>query len=421
MTTWTQNKEVGVAGARATASVRIVAGIRLLWRDRRLITIVTAIATICGIVVSVSVPARYESSTKILPSPPSLLDRYSTIARPGADVVAGLAGLGQAGGAPNDRFVALLQSRVVADRIVDQFGLMHLFNARHRFEARMALAQHMSIQQDRKTGIITITYSDHDPNRAVAIAQAYVMQLEKFNAEMNTTGAHLEREFLEQRAQEVDKQLQDAAGQLSRFSTSSRILDTVEQPKGTIDEAMKLRAEITNAKAELNGLEQQYNPGNVKVRSSRARLFELTQEFKNATSGGDNGDDSLPSISSLPGLGAAYSELARRVKLLEAVQVQLSEELEMAKTQEVRELPAFRVMERAEIPEQRVWPRRTFIVMLSFMFGLFVGLASVIGKMKWNEMDDSSPFKALLLDVNRAISAKSILRSRMHGRPGSLR
>jgi uncharacterized protein involved in exopolysaccharide biosynthesis len=321
------------------------------------------------------------------------LDRYSTIVRPGADVVAGLAGLGQTGGAPNDRFVALLQSRVVADRIVDQFGLMHLFNARYRFEARVALAQHMSIQQDRKTGIITITYSDHDPSRAVAIAQAYVMQLEKFNAEMNTTGAHLERDFLEQRAQEVDKQLQDAAGQLSRFSTSSRILDTVEQPKGTIDEAMKLRAEITNVKAELNGLEQQYNPGNVKVRSSRARLFELTQEFKNATNGRDNG----------------------------AVQVQLSEELEMAKTQEVRELPAFRVMERAEIPEQRVWPRRTFIVMLSFMLGLFVGLASVIGKMKWNEMDDSNPFKALLFDVNRAIIARSIPRSRMRGRPGSLR
>ena len=101
--------------------------------------------------------------------------------------------------------------------------------------------------------------------------------------------------------------------------------------------------------------------------------------------------------------------------------MQLSEELEMAKTQEVRELPAFRVMERAEIPEQRVWPRRTFIVMLSFMLGLFVGLASVIGKMKWNEMDDSNPFKALLFDVNRAIIARSIPRSRMRGRPGSLR
>jgi uncharacterized protein involved in exopolysaccharide biosynthesis len=421
MTAWTHNKEVEVAGARATASVRVVAGIRLLWRERRLVTIVTAITTICGLVVSLSVPPRYESSTKILPSPPSLLDRYSTIARPGADVVAGLAGLGQTGGAPNDRFVALLQSRVVADRIVDQFGLMHLFNARYRFEARVALAQHMSIQQDRKTGIITITYSDRDPHRAVAIAQAYVMQLEKFNAEMNTTGAHLEREFLEQRALEVDKQLQDAAGQLSRFSTSSRILDTVEQPKGTIDEAMKLRAEITNVKAELNGLEQQYNPGNVKVRSSRARLFELTQELNNATNGRDNGADSLPSISSLPGLGATYSELARRVKLLEAVQMQLSEELEMAKTQEVRELPAFRVMEQAEVPEQRVWPRRTFIVMLSFILGLFVGLASVIGKMKWNEMDDSNPFKELLFDVNRAIFGKSIPPSRMHGRPGSLK
>jgi len=349
------------------------------------------------------------------------LDINSTIAQPGADAFAGLAGLGQLGSAPNDRFVALLQSRVVADRIIDQFGLMHLYNAHYLFEARTALAHHMSIQQDRKTGIITLTFSDRDPKRAVAIAQAYVMQLEKFNAEMNTTGAHLEREFLEQRAQEVDKQLQDAAGQLSRFSTSSRILDTVEQPKGTIDETIKLRDEITNVKAELRGLEEQYNADNVRIRSARARLSELTQDLSNATTGRGAGEDSLPSLSSLPGLGAAYSDLARHVKLLEAVQVRLSEKLEMAKTQEVRELPAFRVMEPAEIPEQRVWPRRTLIVILSFMLGLFVGWAFVIGKMKWTETDDRNPLKALLLDVNHGIIAKFTPRSRLHDRPGSLR
>jgi len=335
--------------------------------------------------------------------------------------VAGLAGLGQLGVSPNDRFVALLQSRVVADRIIDQFGLMQFYGARYRPEARMALANHMSIQQDRKTGIITVTVSDRDPKRAAAIAQAYVVQLEKFNAEMNITGAHLEREFLEQRAQEIDKQLQDASAQLSSFSTSSRILDTVEQPKGTIEESIRLRDEITNAKAELNGLEQQYSPENVQVRSAQARLSELNKEYANVTSGKANGDNSLPSISSLPGLGAAYSELARRVKVLEAVQVQLSEKLEMAKTQEVRELPAFRVMEPAEIPEQRVWPRRTLIVELSFMVGLFAGLAFVIGKMKWKEMDDSNPFKALLLDVKRGIIAKFAPRSHRHDRPESQR
>ena len=421
MTSLSNNCEADVAEPPATASSRLAAGLCLLWREGRLIAFVTALATICGIVVSLLTPPRYESSTKILPSPPSLLDINSTIAQPGADAFAGLAGLGQLGSAPNDRFVALLQSRVVADRIIDQFGLMHLYNAHYLFEARTALAHHMSIQQDRKTGIITLTFSDRDPKRAVAIAQAYVMQLEKFNAEMNTTGAHLEREFLEQRAQEVDKQLQDAAGQLSRFSTSSRILDTVEQPKGTIDETIKLRDEITNVKAELRGLEEQYNADNVRIRSARARLSELTQDLSNATTGRGAGEDSLPSLSSLPGLGAAYSDLARHVKLLEAVQVRLSEKLEMAKTQEVRELPAFRVMEPAEIPEQRVWPRRTLIVILSFMLGLFVGWAFVIGKMKWTETDDRNPLKALLLDVNHGIIAKFTPRSRLHDRPGSLR
>lgn len=420
MTALSENRETEVRGARPTASARLVAGIRLLWSERRLIAIVTIVATICGVIVSLLIPARYESSTKILPSPPSILDRNSVMAQPNVDAVAGLASLGQLGG-PNDRFVALLQSRVVADRIIDQFGLMRLYKAHYRFEARLALAHHTVIQQDRKSGIITVTFSDRDPNRAVGVAQAYITQLEKFNAEMNTTGAHLEREFLERRSQEVDKQIQDAAAQLSSFSTSSRILDTVEQPKGTVDEAIRLNEEITNIKAELNGLEQQYSPENVRIRSARARLAELTREYANSTSGKAKGDDSLPSISSLPGLGAAYSELARHVKLLEAVQVQLSQQLEMAKTQEVKELPAFRVMEPAETPEQRVWPRRALIVILSFMLGLFAGWAFVIGKVKWNEVSDSNPFKALLIDAKRGIFAKSAPRSPVRDQPGSLR
>jgi uncharacterized protein involved in exopolysaccharide biosynthesis len=91
--------------------------------------------------------------------------------------------------------------------------------------------------------------------------------------------------------------------------------------------------------------------------------------------------------------------LARQAKLLEAIQLYLTQKLELAKTEEIKQLPAFRVMEPAEIPEQRVWPRRTQMVLVSALFGLFVGVSFVLGRAKWRETDARHPIKALLLEI----------------------
>jgi hypothetical protein len=59
-------------------------------------------------------------------------------------------------------------------------------------------------------------------------------------------------------------------------------------------------------------------------------------------------------------------------------------------------------MEPAEIPELRVWPRRTQIVLVSAVMGILAGVFFVLGMAKWREMDPAHPIKALLLDFSPA-------------------
>jgi uncharacterized protein involved in exopolysaccharide biosynthesis len=288
----------------------------------------------------------------------------------------------------------LLQSRVVADRIINRFDLMKLYESRYRQEARKSLAEHTSIQQDRKTEVITITFKDRNPERAAQVAAAYVQELEKLNAEMNASGAHMERQFLEQRVKQIDQELQQSIANLSDFATKSKLLDPQNQPKSTVDEALKLETQIIAMKAELSGQEQTYQPEILK--EPRARLAELERHL--AQISGRSTDGTLPSIENIPKLGATFTNLERRAKLLEAVQLYLAQRLELAKTEEIKQLPAFSVLEPAEIPEQRVWPRRSLIVIASVFIGFLLSALYVIARSEWMTVDPSHPLKALLAD-----------------------
>jgi len=387
---------------------------RLLWRRRRFLAGVTLAAAVLSAVVSLLLPPKYESTTRLFPAPASSPGGdISRMLRPEASALAGLAGLNANPG--EGRFLALLHSRVLADRIIDGFGLMKLYGAKYRHEARTALALRTIITEDRKTGVITITVSDRNPKRAAELAGAYVKELEQLNAEMNTTGAHMEKVFLEARVNEVGEELHEAAERLSQFSTKYSIVDPQQQPKSTVEAALKLQGEVVAAEAELKGLEQIYTDDSVKVRASRARIAELRHQFDQLRGSqalaGLPADGSLPSIRNLPALGVTYGELYRRSKLLEVVQLALTQQLEVAKTEEVRQLPVFRVMDPPDIPEQRVFPRRTLMVLASSLGGLLLAIALVMGGDRWSKVSPDDPIKILIGDAQQRISASAVTRS----------
>lgn len=122
-------------------------------------------------------------------------------------------------------------------------------------------------------------------------------------------------------------------------------------------------------------------------------------------------NDSLPSIRNLPAIGVTYGELYRRSKLLEAVQLALTQQLEVAKTEEIRQLPVFRVMDPAEVPEQRVFPRRAAIVQASTLCGLLLGIALLLANDRWERISPDDPLKGLVVDAQQRISSGVIIRS----------
>jgi len=316
-------------------------------------------------------------------------------------------------------FVGILSSQTVQDRLIDRFDLRAVYGLKYRQDARKKLGENTSLDEERKSGIISVTVRDHDPKRAAAIAFAYVEELNKLVAELSTSSAHKERVFLEERLVTVKRDLDQASQDFSQFSSKNKTLDIKEEAKAMLQGAASLEGELIALESQLRGLQAIYMDNNVRVRSVQARIAELHHQLDNiggaapagtppvAPSTAPNPTQSqFPTIRNLPLLGVTYADLYRRVQIQEAVYEALTQQFELAKVQEAKEIPSVKVLDPATVPERRSYPPRLLIIAAGGLLGLMGVSTFIFGREHWTEIDSAEPGKALLTEMLQTMNAR---------------
>jgi uncharacterized protein involved in exopolysaccharide biosynthesis len=389
----------------------------LLWRERRLFWGVLWKTAVLSTVVVLLLPAHYEATVKIVPG------ENSTTAMGGLPGrLSNLSGSGAAGGisfaldatgllglkTPSAFYVDVLKSRSVQDRIIDGFNLRERYWKTGRwfprtyYQARKRLTGFTTIEEEKKSNVITVTVTDYEPQIAAQIANAYVQEVNRTAAGLNTGDAHRERVFLEGRLREARTELDRASLELSRYSSKNTIMDPQDQSRAMMDAAARVEGEIVAVEGELKGLQQIYSDDNVRVRTLRARLQTLRQKLlkmKGSHEPQSALEEEYPSMSTLPVLGYRYSELYRQARIQEAIYEFLTQQYESAKIQEAKELPSVRVMDPAVPPERKSGPIRSLIVAISIAAGMLLTFFWVLGRNSW---------EALPLDDSRRLLAAEI-------------
>jgi capsule polysaccharide export protein KpsE/RkpR len=393
-----------------------VAYLRLLWGHRRLLSRVTVYALLASTLIAFLIPARYESSARLMPpdnqSASGLATAFAAMSG-GAGGLGGIASDILGVKSTSDIFVAILSSRTVQDKLIQQFDLKKLYRDRRMEEARKDLADHTSLSVDRKSQIITVGVTDHDPKRAAAMGQAYVEELNRLVAELSTSSARRERIFLEERLQAVSKDLESAEKELSQFSSKNSAIDIKEQGRATVEAAATLQGQLIAAESELEGLRQIYTDNNVSVRSVRARIDELKHQLEKiggkgedvSEPSGQQQDTLYPSIRKLPLLGVTYADLYRTTRVQEGVFESLTKEYELAKVQELKEIPVVKVLDSPNIPDQKSFPPRTLIIFLGTALAVAMAMTWIFAKTSWEQTDSADPRKMFAQEVFTTMKA----------------
>jgi capsule polysaccharide export protein KpsE/RkpR len=428
---------------------------RLLWRYRSRLLRVGIIAFLVSLALVLLLPKQYTAGTSIMPPAQSntnalmlaALASHSSALGSMGSLASGLLG----GQSSTALFIDLLRSGTVTGHLIDRFNLQHVYHKKYRVDTAKRLSRLTKITEDKKSGVITIEVEDESPVRARDMAQGYLDELNNLVTATNNSAAHQERVFIEQRLHSVQADLESAQFALSAYSTKTGAIDLTDQMRAEVEGGSRVQSELLLQQSLLQSLRQMYGDDNVRVREAEARIASLQQGLNKIAGGmpvagaGHNpgaaahpspnaaanasasvgadlnanpagGVDSLgaapdpnqlyPPLRQLPALAVPYADLYRHVKVEEAAFELLTQQYEMARIEEARDVPAVHVIDAPGVPEKKSGPQRRLIVLALTFLSLAIAAGWILFREHWEQIDVDDPRKTLAAEVLPVVRAR---------------
>lgn len=383
----------------------------ILWQHRQLLVRIAVISLVISLSIAFLIPKRYTAATSIMPPDSqnsNLMLLPAMASRGGLGALAGIAG-----GLFHDHgttalFVTLLHSGEIADHLINRFDLRRAYHKRYYVDAAKRLAHMTKISDDKKSGVISIEVEDTDPVRARDLAEAYLQELNELVNRTSTSAAKQERIFIEQRLQKVQDDLENAEVELSDFSSRNTTVDITAQTRATVDVGARIEGEIVAERSGLQSMRQVYGDDNVQVRQAEARIGMLEHELSKLA-GASNGDASTsgkpntpgnqgafyPALRQLPRLAVRYADLYRRVKVQETVYELLTQQYEMARIEEAKDVPVVRIIDSPGIPEKKSYPPRLLFTAIMTLLAFGTACVCVLTREYWATFNSADPRRRL--------------------------
>jgi len=331
--------------------------------------VAVAVGTALAAVLAFVWPPTYRAETVLLP--PSEEDT-------GFSVSAIVRGLNVPGvriptrTGPEDVTMAILQSRRIATILVQRFDLMRVYHVPRKDPAIRILQDHSSFKLG-ESGTVVVRVEDRDPKRAADLANAYAEELDRFNRETRMTKGRQTRLFVEKRLEETRVAMETAEEAMRRYGEQHHTVALSADQMSSVESAASLFASQANLQIQIGLARQSASDSSVEVRRLRQQLAEVNRL-----------------IGQLPDLGLEQARLVRTMKIQEQVYALLSSQYEEARINEARDLATVEVLDRADPPDRRSWPRRGLLIGLGFLISAFAATAWIAWSVRRAAVGSSS-------------------------------
>jgi uncharacterized protein involved in exopolysaccharide biosynthesis len=349
----------------------------ILSRRKRMVFLPACILAIAAAIFSRSMPDSFTADAMIMPpqQQQSSLAAFGGVSGGGATPLFSLPfGLRN----PDDLCIGILKSQTVSDDMIARFQLNKVYKAKLVSAARRALRAHTSFTSG-KDFLLTISVQDNDPQRAAAMANAFVDELYKQNSRLAITDAAQRRLFFQQRLSKEKDDLNDAEIALKNTQTDTGLVAPGGQAESLIRSAAQLRAEISVRQVSLESMRWYATDGNAQVQMLKREISALQEQLAGMEGKGQAGSTLEVPAGVLPGASLAFLRKVRDVKFHEALCEMLAKQYEAALLDEARQAPVIQVVDTARIPDERSGPRRLRIVLVSALAGMVLGAFYVLG------------------------------------------
>ena len=395
-------------GANAENKINLLEYFLVIVKNKKMILMMclgTLVVT-CGI--TLLMPNIYVSTVRILPPQESSSNLSSMLGN--MEGLASLAGI-SSGNSSGALYVGMLKSRTIADKIVDQFDLMTVYDQEYRVEMYEELGKVVSVSLGGDDGIIAISVEDENPEQAAQIVNAYVGELKKLNVKINLNSASRERLFLKDRLSKVTTELHEAEENLKNFQEKSEAISLDDQARMSIEAIATLRGNLALQEVELAVLlssQTEQSPQVKEIREGIAQLKNQVVLLERSPKGATVEDDIFLPTSAVPELGIRYARLLRALKIQEKLYELLTQQYEMAKITEAKNISTIQVLDHGVVADKKSKPNRGLIVILAtFSAGFLAVLYAFIREYGKRMLDED---RRIWREIKQAIKIRTGLK-----------
>ncbi|MGK5043087.1 GumC family protein [Janthinobacterium sp. GB1R12] len=337
-----------------------------LARQRKIIIILPLIIGALALTASLLMTPKYVSTAVIMPPQQQSSSVSAMLGQLGglAGAAGSIAGLKN----PNDLYVGMLQSRTIADNLIEKFKLKERFKKETLDETRGKLEKVRSLSNG-KDGLIGISIEDTDPKFAAELANAYVTELAALTKGLAITEAARRRVFFEKQLKAAKDELANAEVAMRKMQETTGMLQLEGQVKGIIANEAQLQGTIAAKTVQLQSMRSFATASNPEYLRLQEELRGLQGQLEKQQNGqGRAGDVMIPS-GKIPAAGVEYIRTLRDVKYYETIFELLAKQYELAKIDEAKDSSMIQQLDLAVPAEKRTKPKPLMMTIVGVIGG----------------------------------------------------
>ncbi len=388
------------AERRAWAAQSFWSMLGTLWRRRMLIIGITTVAAVLSIVISLTLADWFKAQTRLL-----------LPARSGSGLLSGaiLGSLPSSassllGGVTGDyqRYLSILDSRTIKESVAERFNLIEVYDVAESeaplHAAVEVLDGNIDFVIDEEYNHLSVQVYDQDPQRAADMANFFVDELQRINAELASQSAGAFRRYVEQRYEDTEAEFDSVMYALSALQEHYGVLDLEAQGAIFYTGMTEMRLSIFEVEMAYERLLNMYGEEHSAVQAARQTVQAANRKYNAAMEGGEGvlpvPQDSLPSVA------RQFVDLKQQQLVLAKIIEYTRPVLEEARLEEQRKIEAVQVVDVATPPVKKARPFRALIVIASTASGFILAVLYVLLLAWWrrNYADFAHRLKAASAD-----------------------
>jgi tyrosine-protein kinase Etk/Wzc len=343
------------------------------WK-KLLLTMLVAVFVLSYLAVYFLIPSEYTATATIVPSEDNSLGGLSVLMKNFSSLPMGLGGSKKS--SELDLYTTIVKSRMTCEYLLDEFRLDTLYRFENREEACKDIRKLVNVDITTENAYV-IEVRARAPVLAAAMTNALVKRINEKIIDLNVAKSRENRLFLEQRTNEIRRDLRKAEDSLKWYQSTQGVYEAKEQVKATLSALTELESQLAIKEVEFALVRKVYGEDSPQFSNAQVSVQEFTSKLNELKQGKDP-SSLLLAIDKIPAKALNYFRLYREVEIGNKLLEFIIPLYEQAKFEEMKETPILQVIDPAVAPIKRSYPKRTLLAGLITLAALTATLCTLI-------------------------------------------